>query len=37
VNGKQYVAIVDGGSILGTAKGAAGHGDGVYVFALPSS
>ncbi len=34
VNGVQYVAIVDGGSILGSAKGAAGHGDGVYVFAL---
>ena len=36
VNGKQYVAIVDGGSILGSAKGAAPHGDGVYAFALPS-
>jgi PQQ-dependent dehydrogenase (methanol/ethanol family) len=36
VNGKQYVAIVDGGSVLGSTKGAAGHGDAVYVFALPS-
>jgi glucose dehydrogenase len=36
VNGKQYIAIVDGGSVLGSAKGAAPHGDGVYVFALPS-
>jgi alcohol dehydrogenase (cytochrome c) len=36
VNGKQYVAIVAGGSVLGSAKGAAPHGDGVYVFALPS-
>jgi len=35
VNGKQYIAIVDGGSVLGSAKGAAGHGDAVYVFALP--
>jgi glucose dehydrogenase len=37
VNGKQYVAIVDGGSILGGAvagKRAAPHGDGVYVFSL---
>ena len=37
VNGKQYVAILAGGSVLGSAKGAAPHGDGVYVFALPSS
>ena len=37
VNGKQYIAIVAGGSVLGSAKGAAPHGDGVYVFALPSS
>ena len=37
VNGKQYIAIVDGGSVFtGSAKGVAGHGDGVYVFALPS-
>jgi len=35
VNGKQYVAILAGGSLLGSAKGSAPHGDGVYVFALP--
>jgi quinohemoprotein ethanol dehydrogenase len=36
VNGKQYIAIVDGGTVLGgSAKGSAPHGDGVYVFALP--
>ncbi len=35
VNGKQYVAIVDGGSIIASGKGTAPHGDGVYVFALP--
>jgi len=37
VNGKQYIAAVVGGSVFtGSAKGVAGHGDGVYVFALPS-
>lgn len=36
VNGKQYVAIVDGGSVFVSGKQTAGHGDGVYVFALPS-
>jgi len=34
VNGKQYIAILAGGSLLGSAKGSAPHGDGVYVFAL---
>jgi alcohol dehydrogenase (cytochrome c) len=37
VNGKQYIAIVDGGNAsAGNGKGVAPHGDGVYVFALPS-
>ena len=41
VNGKQYIAVVDGGnSILGAlgltkAQAAKNHGDSVYVFALP--
>jgi PQQ-dependent dehydrogenase (methanol/ethanol family) len=34
VNGKQYVAIVDGGSVVPAGKGVAGHGDAVYVFSL---
>ena len=34
VNGRQYVAIFDGGSIIGSGKGYAGHGDEVSVFAV---
>jgi outer membrane protein assembly factor BamB len=35
VNGKQYIAIADGGTKGNPKKGERGQGDAVYVFALP--